>query len=97
MRVKWTGEVAQALERLLCKTKALSSNPYPFKTMKRLSPETPSNTINLSSNLHQLLATNYFRHTQNEGLREFLSWWPQKFIHGGTRRVTDCPPPFGKD
>jgi hypothetical protein len=30
-RAKWTGGVAQAVERLLCKCKALSSNPGPTK------------------------------------------------------------------
>jgi hypothetical protein len=32
-RVKWTGSVAQAVERLLCKCKALSSNFSP--TLKK--------------------------------------------------------------
>jgi hypothetical protein len=30
-RIKWTGRVAQAVEPLLCKHKALSSNPSPTK------------------------------------------------------------------
>jgi hypothetical protein len=34
-RVKWTGGVAQAIECLLCKGKALSSNPSPIKTDKQ--------------------------------------------------------------
>jgi hypothetical protein len=34
-RVKWTGSVAQAVEHLLCKYKALSSNPSSIKKKKR--------------------------------------------------------------
>jgi hypothetical protein len=35
-RAKWTGGVAQAVERLLCKCTALSSNPSPTKKKKKI-------------------------------------------------------------
>jgi hypothetical protein len=34
-RVKWTGRVAQVVECLLCKCKALSSNPTPTTKKKK--------------------------------------------------------------
>jgi hypothetical protein len=34
-RAKWTGDVAQAVEHLLCKRKALSSNPRLLKKKRR--------------------------------------------------------------
>jgi hypothetical protein len=34
-RAKWTGGLAQAVEHLLCKCKALSSNPVPSKKKKK--------------------------------------------------------------
>jgi hypothetical protein len=33
-RAKWTGGVVQAVERLFCKSEALSSNPSPTKKKK---------------------------------------------------------------
>jgi hypothetical protein len=36
IRRKWTGGVAQVVEYLLCKCKALTSNPSPTKTMSSL-------------------------------------------------------------
>jgi hypothetical protein len=35
IRAKWTGGMAQAVELLLCKHKALSSNPNPTKKKKK--------------------------------------------------------------
>jgi hypothetical protein len=35
-RAKWTGGVAQAVEHLLCKQEALSSNPSSTKIEKKL-------------------------------------------------------------
>jgi hypothetical protein len=34
-RAKWAGDVAQAIERLLCKCEDLSSNPSPTKKKKK--------------------------------------------------------------
>jgi hypothetical protein len=35
-RTRWTGGVVQAIEHLLCKCKALSSNPSPAKKKKKV-------------------------------------------------------------
>jgi hypothetical protein len=43
MGAKWTGGMAQAVEYLLCKHKALSSNPTPTKqTRKKTTKGAPS-------------------------------------------------------
>jgi hypothetical protein len=38
IKAKWTGGVAQVLEHLLCKHKALSLNPSPIKKKKKFLP-----------------------------------------------------------
>jgi hypothetical protein len=43
-RAKWTGDMAQAVECLLCKNKALCSNLSPTKKVKKEPMDNPCNT-----------------------------------------------------
>jgi hypothetical protein len=44
-RAKWTGDVVQVTESLLCKHAALSSNPRPIKTKTQKTPNVTVMTV----------------------------------------------------